>query len=211
MKNWINKISRENLQRYLFVGVLALVFVAFFISLSLVKPKDVTPPPSNNDPDPPINNPVEEEYEVVKMPVSEGLVVVRKFFDPNLDKEERLTTYYKIGSRYSTSRGVSWEQENGEAFDVYASLSGTVKSVRSDNLYGMVVVIDHGDDLETHYISLGEVVVQEGETVKQGDKIGVSTESSYDNLRNHVHFKVIKKNKVLNPLTVIGKKVNTIE
>ena len=75
----------------------------------------------------------------------------------------------------------------------------------------MVVVIDHGDDLETHYISLGEVVVQEGETVKQGDKIGVSTESSYDNLRNHVHFKVIKKNKVLNPLTVIGKKVNTIE
>lgn len=33
VKNWLNKISREKLQRYLFVGVLALVFVAFLSRL----------------------------------------------------------------------------------------------------------------------------------------------------------------------------------
>lgn len=210
VKNWLNKISREKLQRYLFVGVLALVFVAFFISLSLVKPNENTPP-SNNDPEPPVDDPIVEEYEVLKSPVLGDLVIVRKFYNPNSEKEDRLMSLYKIGTRYSTSTGVSWEKEDGEPFEVYASLSGTVKSVRSDNLYGTVVVLTHDNNLETHYISLGEVYVSEGQTVKQGDKIGISTVSSYDNLRNHIHFKVIKKNRLLDPLTVIGKKINTIE
>ncbi len=60
VKNWINKISKEKLQRYLFVGVLILVFVAFFISLSLVKPKE---DPKPIDPEPPVEDPIEDVYE----------------------------------------------------------------------------------------------------------------------------------------------------
>ena len=53
MKNWINKMSKEKAQRFLFIGVLILVFSVFFISLNLLEPKEkpIEPPTQNNDDD----------------------------------------------------------------------------------------------------------------------------------------------------------------
>lgn len=209
VKNWINKISKEKLQRYLFVGVLILVFVAFFISLSLVKPKKDDPKPI--DQDPPVEDPIEEVYETFLMPVDNNLLVVRKFYEVEAEKAERVLALHKMGTRYCTSSGISWALENGEKFDVYASLSGTVKAIKEDNLYGTIVVIEHVNNLETHYLSLSDVLVTEGQKIQQGTKIGLSSVNTYDSLQNHVHFRVFKNNTKLNPLNVIGKKTNAIE
>lgn len=208
VKNWINKISKEKLQRYLFVGVLVLVFVAFFISLSLVKPKEE---PTPITPDPPVDDPIEDVYETFLIPVDNKLHVVRKFYEVEAEKVDRVMALHKMGTRYNNSIGISWALEDGEKFDVFACLTGTVKSIKSDNLYGTVVTIDHGDGLETKYISLSDVTVTEGQKIDQGTKIGLSSINTYDDLKNHVHFVVMKNNKILNPLTVIGKKTNAIE
>ena len=56
---------------------------------------------------------------------------------------------------------------------VRAAGSGTVTYVGGDDGYGMSVIIDHGDGLETKYINLrGELNVMKGAKVSQGTPIG---------------------------------------
>ena len=44
MKKWLKSLSKEQVQRYVFVGLLVLVFVAFFVSVGIAnnteKPSD---------------------------------------------------------------------------------------------------------------------------------------------------------------------------
>ena len=86
-------------------------------------------------------------------------------------------------------------------------MSGTVKEVTESPIYGVSVIIDHGDGFESEYISLKEASVTVGENVEQGQKIGTSGENEYDaGAENHVHFKISKNGVYYNPLNVLGKK-----
>ena len=52
MKKWLKSLSKEQIQRYVFVGLLVLVFVAFFVSLSIASSNE-----KNQGDNPPIENP----------------------------------------------------------------------------------------------------------------------------------------------------------
>ena len=212
MKNFINNIPKEKLQRYLFLGALILVFVAFFISLTLIKPEDTPPneqPPVNNDPDPD-PEPVAEKF---KIPTNEGEYrVVRKFYDVNASEEDQVLAIIQFGSSYSTSNGISIAAKDGKGFSVTSAISGVVTTVSESPIHGFIITIEHDDDVFTEYSSLSEAKVKVGDTVKQGDVIGTSGESEYDEAAgNHVHFKIIKDNENYSPETLIGKELKDVK
>lgn len=227
MKNWINKIGKDKFQRYLFIGVLILVFGVFFISLSLLPSSDVDDikdpdgqldDDDDNDDDDDVDNDDDDEdvYEEVKFPVdSESTLIIRKYWELNDEIEDQEMSLIVMGGSYDISRGVSYvnSADPETSFEVKSSMSGTVTKVVTDSpLYGKTVEIDHGDGITTEYISLSEVVVSEGDEVSQGDVIGTSGVSEYDQAaKNHVHFKISINGDYRNPEELIGKKTNEIE
>ena len=71
-------------------------------------------------------------------------------------------------------------------------------------------MLKHESSVFTEYSSLSKSNVGVGDSVKQGDVIGVSGTCEYDSeLLSHVYFKVSKNSQKYDPLTVVG--LNTAE
>lgn len=225
MKKWFKTLTKEQIQRYVFVGLLILVFVAFFVSLSIASGSEKKPSddpvenPGNNDQnentdnnqdinDNNQNNQTPTPKEVIGMPIDGDFVVVRKYYDSDASTEDQELAVIQFGKRYYTSNGIALTSKDKQEFEVLAALSGEIVSVDESPIYGIVVTIKHDNELYTEYSSLSESKVNKGDLVKQGDVIGVSGVCEYDSaLDSHVYFKVMSGNKTFNPENVIGKTV----
>ena len=64
--------------------------------------------------------------------------------------------------------------------------------------YGRLVIIDHGDGLETRYGHMSSISVSAGEVVSAGDTIGHVGQSG-DATGPHVHFEIRKNGRTLDP------------
>lgn len=230
MKKWLKSLSKEQIQRYVFIGLLVLVFVAFFVSLTIAN--ESVEDPSNDPIETPGNNdnnnndntndnnnndnnitekPEEQKQEKMGMPLKEDFVVVRKYYDSEASVEDQELAVIQFGKRYYTSNGISLSTKDNKEFEVLAALSGEVVSVDESPIYGVVITIKHQSELYTEYSSLSEAKVAKGDLVAQGDVIGVSGVCEYDsNLDSHVYFKVMSGSKTFNPERVIGETIETI-
>jgi len=88
---------------------------------------------------------------------------------------------------------------------VKAALDGVVKEVYEDDLWGIVIVIDHGNQLETRYANLStKEMVKVGAQVKQGDHISkVGDTAKIEMLMEpHLHFEVLKDGKLVDPRSI---------
>ena len=94
-----------------------------------------------------------------------------------------------FGSRWGRRHtGVDLAAPNGTA--ITAADSGTVKSAEwNSGGYGNLVVIDHGNGVETWYAHCSEILVKEGDVIEQGEliaKVGSTGRST----GNHLHFEI---------------------
>lgn len=87
---------------------------------------------------------------------------------------------------------------------LYASASGRViKTTRGwGGGYGNYIVIDHGDGWQTLYGHMSTFSVSSGQWVNQGQVIGIMGNSGWST-GVHVHFKITRYGKVLNPLNYL--------
>ncbi len=78
---------------------------------------------------------------------------------------------------------------------VKSAEAGTVKSIKNDPRYGLTIVIDHGDEMQTVYANLltSEFVV-EGEKVEKGQSIGTVGNTGVFEVADepHLHFEILK-------------------
>ena len=81
---------------------------------------------------------------------------------------------------------------------VVATASGTVSAVNDDGEYGHNVWIDHGNGYVTIYRSQGEVMVKQGETVKQGSTLFIINEES-----SRLGYQVMKNGVYIDPMDVL--------
>ncbi|WP_156037740.1 M23 family metallopeptidase, partial [Glycomyces tenuis] len=72
---------------------------------------------------------------------------------------------------------------------VYAASPGTVAYAGWESGFGNLVVIDHGDGVETYYAHNSEIVVAEGQWVEAGTHISDAGNTGFS-LGPHVHFEV---------------------
>ncbi|MFD1020113.1 peptidoglycan DD-metalloendopeptidase family protein [Thalassobacillus hwangdonensis] len=157
--------------------------------------------------------PVMDHQENVEMPVadSDNATIVTKFYDHQGSDEDQENALVLYENRYYQSTGVDITK-NDEAFDVTAALSGTVTEVKEDPLYGNVVQIAHGEDVATVYASLGEIQVEAGAEVKQGDVIGTAGQNVFGQASGvHVHFELRKDGEAVNPEAFFGKPLSELD
>lgn len=146
--------------------------------------------PDDNKPQNPNDN--KPTKVVFSAPVNGGTLVK----DYSMD----LIVYSSTLRQYMVHDGIDFGGEEGMA--VTAVYGGEVEAVTYDALKGHRVVINHGDGLKTTYYSLGETpTVTVGQTVKQGDTLGVIGTSATSEMLdgNHVHFNVTLNGKTVSP------------
>lgn len=131
---------------------------------------------------------------VYALPVKSDVIV--GFSDGELVKNVTLNDW-------RTHDSVDFAAEKGT--DIMAAADGTVKEIRSDPLWGTVVVLEHGDGKETHYCGLDKKLpVKENEQVLAQQVIGklegVPCEISQP---SHLHFAVRHEGKWIDPMSVL--------
>ncbi len=227
MKNPFNKLkslSSEAKAGVALLGGAGIIFVSAFALSNTTTPSDpVTKPSISNSQTTSHNNnsesPVSEhkpstvtppstplvdvmEEEIIK-PYSGELETLRHFYELSDPVEIRTKSIVKIPGETSTyikSVGVDYIDPDGKTFDVVASLSGKVVDKLSDPTYGNVLIVEHKSNIRMIYASLGEMKVNKGEEVKQGDIIATSGTSLYiSDYKSSLHFEIIKGEQYYNP------------
>jgi murein DD-endopeptidase MepM/ murein hydrolase activator NlpD len=82
---------------------------------------------------------------------------------------------------------------------VRAVADGVVKLVKTYNIHGGTVGVDHGQGLESMYLHLSRFAVAEGAAVHKGDVIGYSGSTGRSNAP-HLHWSLYANGVPVNPL-----------
>lgn len=93
-----------------------------------------------------------------------------------------------FGPRWGTTHnGVDLAAPTGTV--IYAVHAGTVTHARWGGGYGNLVIIDHGDGVETLYAHASELLAYEGQEVAAGEPIALVGNTGYS-LGAHLHLEV---------------------
>jgi murein DD-endopeptidase MepM/ murein hydrolase activator NlpD len=85
---------------------------------------------------------------------------------------------------------------------VVAPAAGTVLRVTRQFGYGLVLEIDHGNNIVTKYAHLSRTLVRQGQRVVRGDPIAAVGNSGLAT-GPHLHYEVHVNGRVVNPLTYV--------
>ena len=116
----------------------------------------------------------------------------------------RITSYYGgryIFGSYSFHRGIDIANSYGSA--IVAADGGTVVSAGYNGTYGNIIVISHGNGVETAYAHCSSMAVSVGQQVYQGQYIGATGRTGRAT-GNHLHFEVRVNGSTMNPLSYLG-------
>lgn len=112
--------------------------------------------------------------------------------------------YYEAIGEWRVHSGIDIKPTN--SLIVEAAMSGKVESVKSSEITGTEVVIDHGNNTKTLYNNLVNAKVKVGQEVGKGEEIGnigkvVSIEAKDG---AHLHFELVVDGKNVDPLDYIN-------
>ena len=141
---------------------------------------------------------------------NEDVKIGKDFYSYEDDSNNQTNSIVLYENTYMQNSGIDYVSEN--TFDVVAILDGEVIEIKNEELLGTVVTIRHDADIISVYQSLGEVSVENGEKVTQGQIIGKSGTSVINKeLNNHLHFELVIQGALKDPENYFGKKLNEIE
>nr|WP_026074315.1 M23 family metallopeptidase [Brevibacillus massiliensis] len=114
---------------------------------------------------------------------------------------ENATITSDFGSRWGRMhKGIDLWNENKGNTPILAAKSGTVIEAGTTRAgYGQLVVLDHGDGLNTFYAHMRKILVTVGQEVNQGDVLGYMGNTG-DSTNYHLHFEVRQDDTPVNPL-----------
>ena len=159
---------------------------------------ELTPPSDSGNVTPPDDSKEPEKKEQTFISPLVGSVVK----EHNLEMPVFSTTL----NEWRVHTGIDISAEDGSA--VYASCDGTVSRIYSDPLLGYSVELTHENGIVTRYSNLSrddESLLQVGDTVKSGDRIGTVGDTSVSELADepHLHFALLVNGVSVNPLDYI--------
>ena len=138
-------------------------------SMSVFDESDQTSPTTNE----------EKKKKKVSMPYTSANVTVAKSFynkDESNENQENALIYYE--NTYMPNTGVLYESD--EIFDVVSPMDGTVKDIKTDEILGKVLTIEHNSKVTTVYYTLGDTKVNVGDRVTKDQLIATSGTSKLE-------------------------------
>jgi murein DD-endopeptidase MepM/ murein hydrolase activator NlpD len=128
---------------------------------------------------------------------------VKKKLLPNIMPVEAPYQASSFGRRIDPFTG-QWAMHEGidfladQASPVVAAAGGVVQFAGLHPQYGMMIDIDHGDDLVTRYAHLSKLFVKEGDVIVRGRRVALSG-STGRSTGPHLHFEVRFRGAAQNP------------
>lgn len=143
----------------------------------------------------------EEDVEIVTEKSTQGILPIEGEILTDFTTDTLI--YSKTLEEWRSHRGIDIKASEGTK--VKAPLDGTIKEVYEDELWGIVIIIDHGGGLETKLANLGtKEMVKPGVKVSKGDYISTIGKSADIEmaLEPHLHYEVIKNGKMIDPRSI---------
>ncbi len=146
-------------------------------------------------------------YDSLRYPSPESDILPEYFFTGQHIPSGRILSEFflpsngKVISRFGPRNGrmhTGTDIKMNKGDTIYAVFYGTVSRARYYYGYGNMVVLDHGNSLETSYAHLSEFLVKPGETVFKGQPVGLAG-STGRATTNHLHFEIREGNKPFDP------------
>jgi murein DD-endopeptidase MepM/ murein hydrolase activator NlpD len=116
-----------------------------------------------------------------------------------------------VGGYVSSKMGPRWGRNHDgidiarpSDYTIKASDNGKVTFTGPDGTYGNKVVVSHNNGYETVYAHLASISVSVGQTVAQGQKLGIMGNTGRST-GIHLHFEVYKNGALINPLSVLNR------
>ena len=147
------------------------------------------------------NEKVDEDVELVTENLKGAILPVEGEIITDFTKDTLI--YSKTLEEWRSHNGIDIKANEGSK--VKAPLDGIVKDVYEDELWGIVIVIDHGDGLETKLTNLGtKEMVKPGLKVNRGDHISTigKTADIEMELEPHIHYEIRKNGKIIDPRSI---------
>ena len=132
-----------------------------------------------------------------------------------VSRREGLRAIFPVEGRVSSRFGhrsdpFSGERKAHKGVDIAAAAGTPIQAVRAGTVtfsgdrggYGNVVIVDHGDGLETRYAHCASLDVQVGQTVQAGSSIA-TVGSTGRSTGPHLHFEVRKDGQAVDPHEVL--------
>jgi len=115
---------------------------------------------------------------------------------------DNITITSLFGQRWGRNHnGVDFDAETGDP--VYAAYPGTITHAGWETGFGNLVIIDHGDGVETYYAHNSEILVSEGDYVDGGDEISKAGNTGRS-FGSHCHFEVHVNGQPVEPLNYLS-------
>lgn len=114
--------------------------------------------------------------------------------NPFKDKYTVISRFGRKGT--GTHTGIDLAAISGT--NIYAAASGRIVFSGYKGSYGNLVIIDHGNNIQTYYAHCSNLIKNEGEEVKQGEMIA-QVGSTGNSTGPHLHFEVRKDGITENP------------
>jgi murein DD-endopeptidase MepM/ murein hydrolase activator NlpD len=108
-------------------------------------------------------------------------------------------SYYYKGEKIDEQIHMGVDLASLANSEVQAANNGRVIYAESLGIYGLTMVLDHGQGLASTYSHLSNVGVQVGQEVKKGDIIGVTGQTGLAG-GDHLHFGVMVNGLFVNPI-----------
>ena len=154
-----------------------------------------------------VQNEVEgaEEVQIIK-PYKGEEVTISKYYYNNSDEETKqqksLIRYQNI---YMPNTGILYSSD--QAFDIVPVLPGKVSVVKTDDILGNIIEIEHDNNIVTIYQSVKDVKVKVGDEVTQETIIAASGSNKLEGEKeNCLHFEVYKDGTLTNPEDFLANK-----
>ena len=135
---------------------------------------------------------LEEEYEKIESSTFNGIYFSVKPVTGNITS--RFGAVESI--RDHAHMGMDIAAPNGTP--IKAAADGTVKFAGTMGGYGNLVIISHGNGVETYYGHCSKIYVTKGQEVTAGDEIAAVGSTGYST-GNHLHFEIRKDGAQVNP------------
>ncbi len=154
--------------------------------------------------------PVVGTPEIIARPYTDSTIkIATNYYNQKDDEETQKNSLIYYENTYLPSTGIDYQSDYD--FDVVSILDGIVITVKEDQTLGKLVEIKHKDNIISTYQSLSEILVKEGDEVKQGTLIGKSgTSNIQKDMGSHLHFELTIDSRTVDPEEYYDKELGNL-
>lgn len=157
-----------------------------------------------------VNKEIKEPVKVIKPFTSNEVEINKYYYSSNDEEQTQVKSLIKYGTIYMPNTGILYS--SNKEFDVVAVLDGKVSNIKTDEILGNIIEVEHDHKIITIYQSVKDVKVKVGDTIKQGDVLAKSGPNKLDQSPDFcLHFESYKDGSLINPDELYALDINSLE